>query len=72
MFLRKKTKDYTKEYLNKHNLNNKKIKNNNSDKNNLYKKQSQNNDLDKNNSYRKQIEINSESENWKEIVLAIC
>ena len=57
MFLRKKTKDYTKEYLNKHNL---------------YKKKSQNNDLDKNNSYRKQIEINSESENWKEIVLAIC
>ena len=57
MFLRKKTKDYTKKYLNKHNLNNKQIKNN---------------DLDKNNSYRKQIEINSESENWKEIVLAIC
>lgn len=48
MFLRKKTKDYTKKYLNKHNLN---------------KKRSQNNDSDKNNLYKKQSEINLESEN---------
>ncbi len=63
MFLRKKTKDYTKKNLDKNNANKKKSKNNDLDKNNLYKKQSKNNYSDIDNLYKKQSDINSESGN---------